>query len=95
VIAVSIPATLGSPRHAAYAASKWGQVGFVESPAAELRGRGLTATCVLRASVDTDMLEGSGLLPAMSPDDVARTVAFVALEAPAAMNAGATEIFGP
>ncbi|MCA9589386.1 MAG: SDR family oxidoreductase [Myxococcales bacterium] len=94
MIAVVTGAT-ESPRHAAYAASKWGQVGFIKSLAEELRGSGLTAMSVLPGSVDTDMLVGSGFEPAMTPDDVARTAAFVALDAPDAMNASATEIFGP
>lgn len=94
MIAVVTGAT-ESPRHAAYAASKWGQVGFIKSLAEELRGSGLTAMSVLPGSVDTDMLVGSGFEPAMTPDHVAHTAAFVALDAPDAMNASATEIFGP
>jgi len=91
----SISATLGTARQSAYAASKWGMVGFVKSLAEELRGTGLQAMCVLPGSVDTKMLEGSGFAPQMKPEDVAGTVAYAALDAPDAMNGSAIEIFGP
>lgn len=91
----SISGTLGTPRLASYCASKWGTVGFVKSLAEELRGTGLQSMCVMPGSVDTDMLKGSGFAPAMSPDDVARLVAWVALEAPPAMNGSCVDAFGP
>lgn len=95
VAIASISATMGTPRQSAYCAAKWGTVGFVKSLAEELRGTGLQAMCVLPGSVDTDMLKGSGFAPAMRPGDVARTVAFLALEAPDAMNGSGVEMFGP
>lgn len=91
----SISGTMGTPRLSAYCASKWATVGFVKSFAEELRGTGLQAMCVMPGSVDTDMLKGSGFAPAMQPEDVARLVAFVALDAPAAMNGTAVDAFGP
>ena len=91
----SISSTLGTARLGAYCASKWGVVGFVKSLAEELRGTGLSATSVLPGSVDTDMLVGSGFPPQMTPEDVARTIVFLALDAPASMNASAVEMFGP
>ena len=91
----SISSTLGTARQSAYCASKWGTVGFVKSLAEELRGTGLQAMCVMPGSVDTDMLKGSGFAAVMQPEDVARTVTFLALDAPDAMNASAVEIFGP
>lgn len=91
----SISGTLGTPRQSAYCAAKWGTVGFVKSLAEELRGTGLQAMCVMPGSVDTDMLKGSGFTPAMQPEDVARTVTFLALDAPEAMNASCVEVFGP
>jgi NAD(P)-dependent dehydrogenase (short-subunit alcohol dehydrogenase family) len=91
----SISATLGTATQSAYCASKWGTVGFIKSLAEELRGTGLQAMCVMPGSVDTDMLKGSGFAPAMQPEDVARTVTFLALDAPDAMNASAVELFGP
>jgi 3-oxoacyl-[acyl-carrier protein] reductase len=91
----SISSTLGTARQSAYCAAKWGTVGFVKSLAEELRGTGLMATCVMPGSVDTDMLKGSGFPPAMQPEDVAKAVSFLALDAPPAMNATSLEIFGP
>ncbi len=91
----SISSTLGTARQSAYCAAKWGTVGFVKSLAEELRGTGLQAMCVMPGSVDTDMLKGSGFAAVMQPEDVARTVTFLALDAPDAMNASAVEIFGP
>lgn len=91
----SISGTMGTPRLAAYCASKWGTVGFVKSLSEELRGTGLQSMCVMPGSVDTDMLRGSGFSPAMQPEDVARIVAWVALEAPDAMNGSCVEAFGP
>lgn len=95
VAVASISATLGTPRLSAYCASKWGTVGFVKALAEELRGSGLQAMAVSPGSVDTAMLEGSGFAPAMQPEDVARTVTFLALDAPDAMNGSAVEVFGP
>jgi 3-oxoacyl-[acyl-carrier protein] reductase len=91
----SISSTMGTPRQSAYCAAKWGTVGFMKSLAEELRGTGLQAMCVMPGSVDTDMLKGSGFAPAMKPEDVAKTVAFLALDAPDAMNASSVEVFGP
>jgi 3-oxoacyl-[acyl-carrier protein] reductase len=91
----SISSTVGTARQSAYCAAKWGTVGFMKSLAEELRGTGLQAMCVMPGSVDTDMLKGSGFAAVMQPEDVARTVTFLALDAPDAMNASAVEVFGP
>ena len=91
----SISATLGTKTLSAYCASKWGTVGFVKSLAEELRGTGLQAMCIHPGSVDTDMLKGSGFTAQMQPEDVARTVSFLALDAPDAMNGSCVESFGP
>jgi 3-oxoacyl-[acyl-carrier protein] reductase len=90
----SISATLGSPGLAAYCASKWGAVGFTKSLAEELRGSGLQAIAVLPGTVDTPMAMVGGFPPKMSPGDVARVVAFAALDAPDAINGSAIECFG-
>ncbi len=91
----SISSTIGTAKQSAYCAAKWGTVGFIKSLAEELRGTGLQAMCVMPGSVDTDMLKGSGFLPAMQPEDVANAVTFLALDAPDAMNASSVEVFGP
>jgi 3-oxoacyl-[acyl-carrier protein] reductase len=90
----SISSTMGCPGVASYAASKWGLVGFAKSLAEELRGTNLVAISVLPGSVDTEMLKGSGFEPAMSADDVASTIVYAALDAPAAMTGSTIEMFG-
>lgn len=91
----SISGTMGTPRLTAYCASKWGTVGFVKALAEELRGTGLQSMCVMPGSVDTDMLRGSGFDPLMQPEDIAKIVAWVALDAPDAMNGSTVDAFGP
>ena len=90
----SISSTIGCPGIASYAASKWGLVGLAKSLAEELRGSGIVAISVLPGSVDTEMLKGSGFEPAMTADDVAGTIVYAALDAPAAMSGSAIEMFG-
>jgi 3-oxoacyl-[acyl-carrier protein] reductase len=90
----SISGTMGTPRLTAYCASKWGTIGLVKAFAEELRGTGLQIMCVMPGSVDTDMLRGSGFDPSMQPQDVAKIVAYAALDAPAAMNGSCIEAFG-
>ncbi len=95
IAVASISSTLGTARQSAYCAAKWGLVGFVKSLAEELRGHGLQAMSVMPGSVDTAMLEGGDFAPQMRPDDVAGLVVYAALDAPAAMNGSAIEMFGP
>ncbi len=90
----SISSTIGCPGNASYAASKWGLVGFARSLAEELRGTGLCSVTVLPGSVDTDMLVGSGFAPVLTPEEVAATIAYLALDAPDAVNGSAVELFG-
>ncbi|MBK7578679.1 MAG: SDR family oxidoreductase [Myxococcales bacterium] len=90
----SISSTVGSPRAAAYAASKWGLVGFTKSLAQELSDSGVSTLVVLPGSVDTEMLAGSGFAPRMTAEDVASTIVFHALDAPAAHNGAVIEMFG-
>jgi 3-oxoacyl-[acyl-carrier protein] reductase len=90
----SISGTLGSPGAAAYAASKWGLTGFVKSLAEELTDSGLMACAVLPGSIDTDMLKGSPFPARMNAADVAKTVEFLAVDAPLAHNGAVVEMFG-
>ncbi|MGC4090680.1 MAG: SDR family oxidoreductase [Polyangiaceae bacterium] len=90
----SISSSLGTPRHSAYCASKWGIVGFMKSLAAELSDTGLLTAAVLPGSVDTRMLEGSGFPPRMSAEEVAHTLTHFALDAPLAHNGAVIEMFG-
>lgn len=90
----SISGTLGSPRAAAYAASKWGLTGLTKSLAEELSDSGLMACTVLPGSIDTDMLKGAPYPPRMSAEEVAKTVEFLGLDAPLAHNGAVVEMFG-
>lgn len=90
----SISGTLGTPRASAYNASKWAMIGLMKSLAEESRDVGVQSMAVLPGSVDTKMLVGSGFAPQMSADDVAKTIEFVAFDAPDAMTGSAVEVFG-
>ena len=94
VFVSSISATLGSPRAAAYCASKWGLVGLMKSLAEELSGSNLMTVAVLPGSVDTAMLIGAGFQARMSAEEVAKTLTHYALDAPLAHNGGVIEMFG-
>lgn len=89
----SISSVMGTPRLTAYCASKWGLLGFSKALARELDGTGVSVTAVLPGSTDTDMLRGSGFAAELTPDQVARLIAFLAGLAPAAMNGAALELF--
>jgi 3-oxoacyl-[acyl-carrier protein] reductase len=90
----SISSTLGTPRMSAYCAAKWGVIGLTKSVAEETRDAGVQTMAVMPGSVDTDMLKGSGFDARMTADEVARTIEFLALDAPAAMTGSAVEMFG-
>jgi 3-oxoacyl-[acyl-carrier protein] reductase len=90
----SISSTLGTARLSAYCASKWGLVGFMKSLAEELTGTGVTTLAVLPGSTATRMLEGSGMPPRMTAEEVAQTIVHYCLDAPAAHNGAVIEMFG-
>jgi len=90
----SITSTIGARHAAAYAASKWGLVGFMKSLAEELSDSGLSAMAVLPGSVDTEMLVGSGFPPRMTVEEVAKTITYFSLDAPVSHNGGVVEMFG-
>jgi 3-oxoacyl-[acyl-carrier protein] reductase len=90
----SISSTVGTAGAAAYCASKWGLVGFMKSIAEELRDSGVSTLAILPGSVDTEMLQGSGFSPRMSPEDVAQSIVHYALDAPHGHNGSVIEMFG-
>jgi NAD(P)-dependent dehydrogenase (short-subunit alcohol dehydrogenase family) len=95
VIAIgSISGTLGTPRAAAYNASKWGLTGLVKSLAEEGREQGVFCALVLPGSVDTEMLKQTPFEPEIQPREVAQVVRFLAADAPFAMTGSAVEVFG-
>jgi NAD(P)-dependent dehydrogenase (short-subunit alcohol dehydrogenase family) len=90
----SISATLGTPEAGAYNASKWGLVGLTKCLAEELRPFAVQCLAVSPGSVDTEMLKKTPFEPAMTPDEVARVIAWCAGEAPDAMTGANVEVFG-
>ncbi len=90
----SISGTVGTPGASAYNASKWGLVGLTKCLAEELRAHGVQCVAVSPGSVDTEMLRKTAFRPEMTPDDVARVVAFAALDAPDAVTGSNLEVHG-
>jgi 3-oxoacyl-[acyl-carrier protein] reductase len=90
----SISGTLGTAGATAYNASKWGLIGLTKCLAEELRPHGVQCLSVSPGSVDTEMLKKTPFSPEMTPEDVARVVAFAALDAPDAMTGSNLEVFG-
>ncbi len=90
----SISAVLGSKHQAAYHASKAGMLGAMRCLAEELSDTGLMTLALLPGAVDTRMLDNSTFPARMSPEDVARTLGFYALDAPLAHNGASIEMFG-
>jgi 3-oxoacyl-[acyl-carrier protein] reductase len=90
----SISGTLGTAGATAYNASKWGLIGLTKCLAEELRRHGVQCLSVSPGSVDTEMLKKTPYSPDMTPEDVARVVAFAALDAPDAMTGSNLEVFG-
>jgi len=92
----SIAGREGTSMLAAYCAAKHGIVGLTRSLAEELRAAKVSVNAVCPGSVDTAMLrEGMpGARPDMTPDDVAKTVLFLAHAAPAALTGACIDIFG-
>jgi NAD(P)-dependent dehydrogenase (short-subunit alcohol dehydrogenase family) len=86
----------GTPLLAAYCAAKHAVVGFTRALAEELRAGKVSVNAVCPGSVDTEMLR-KGLpdaSPDMTPDDIARTVEFLAVTAPAALTGSCIDVFG-
>jgi NAD(P)-dependent dehydrogenase (short-subunit alcohol dehydrogenase family) len=90
----SISGTIGVEGSSAYGASKWGLIGLTKSLAEELRSFGVQCLAVSPGSVDTDMLKKTPFRPDMTPEDVARVIAWCAAEAPDAMTGANVEVFG-
>ncbi|MBA3540597.1 MAG: SDR family oxidoreductase [Deltaproteobacteria bacterium] len=92
----SIAGREGTPLLAAYCAAKHGVVGLTRSLAEELRAAKVCVNAVCPGSVDTAMLrEGMpGARPDMTPEDIARTVVFLATDAPDALTGSCIDVFG-
>ncbi len=89
----------GTRRTAAYAASKSAVVRLTETLAAELKGKGINANCVLPSTMDTP--ENRSAMPSadpsqwVSPSTVAQAFLFLASEAAVAIHGVALPVFGP
>jgi NAD(P)-dependent dehydrogenase (short-subunit alcohol dehydrogenase family) len=92
----SIAGREGTALLAGYCAAKHGVVGLTRALAEELRAAKVSVNAICPGSVDTAMLrEGMpGARPDMTPDDIARTALFLALEAPDALTGACIDVFG-
>ena len=87
---------VGNALLAAYCAAKHAVVGLTRALAEELRAAKVSVNAICPGSVDTAMLR-EGLpdaRPDMTPDDIARTAAFLAHGAPSALTGACIDIFG-
>ncbi len=96
----SIAGREGTPFLASYCAAKHGVVGFTRALAEELRAAKVAVNAVCPGSVDTQMLRQGipGAVPAMTPDDIAGTVLYLAspppFGAPDALTGACIDVFG-
>ena len=94
VFVSSISAVLGTKYQSAYHAAKAGLLGAMKCLAEELSDTGVSTMAILPGAVKTEMLEGSGFPARMTPEEVARTLAFYALDPSTAHNGCRIEMFG-
>ena len=92
----SISGRQGTAGLTAYCAAKHGVVGLTRALAEELRPAGIAVNAVCPGSVDTDMLRVGmpGARPAMSAEDVANVVIYLAAYAPPALTGSCVDVFG-
>jgi NAD(P)-dependent dehydrogenase (short-subunit alcohol dehydrogenase family) len=90
----SISAAVGTAEGSAYNSAKAGLLGLTRCLAEELRPFGVQALAVSPGSVDTAMLRQTPFQPDMTPADVARVVAYAALDAPDASTGSNLEVYG-
>jgi NAD(P)-dependent dehydrogenase (short-subunit alcohol dehydrogenase family) len=92
----SIAGREGTAMLAPYCAAKHGVIGLTRALAEELRAAKVSVNAICPGSVDTAMLrEGiPDARPDMTPDDIARTVLFLATEAPDALTGACIDVYG-
>ena len=86
----------GTPLLASYCAAKHAVVGFTRALAEELRAAKVCVNAICPGSVDTAMLR-EGLpdaRPDMTPDEIARTAVWLAVDAPDALTGSCIDVFG-
>jgi 3-oxoacyl-[acyl-carrier protein] reductase len=92
----SISGRQGTAGLTAYCAAKHGVVGLTRALAEELREDRIAVNAVCPGSVDTAMLRVGmpNAEPAMSPDDVANVIIYLAAYAPLALTGSCVDVFG-
>ena len=92
----SISGRKGTAGLTAYCSAKHGVVGFTRALAEEVRGDQIAVNAVCPGSVDTDMLKVGmpGAAAAMSPEEVAGVVLYLAALAPLALTGSCVDVFG-
>lgn len=98
VTVASRDALIAEPGAAAYSAAKAALLRMTESLAAETRGRGVTANCILPAAIDTPQNRASldpSAWPTLVPGDaIADVIVFLASPAARAVNGVALPVYG-
>jgi NAD(P)-dependent dehydrogenase (short-subunit alcohol dehydrogenase family) len=91
-----VPGVQKFPGFVSYCASKAGVIGLTEALAAELKDYGIRVNCVSPGSVDTAMLHlaGAGLVPDMSPSEVAAAILFLASDRSRPINGQNMHVYG-
>jgi NAD(P)-dependent dehydrogenase (short-subunit alcohol dehydrogenase family) len=91
-----VPGVQKFPGFVSYCASKAGVIGLTEALAAEVREYGIRVNCVSPGSVDTAMLHlaGAGLVPDMSPAEVASAILFLASDRSRPINGQNMHVYG-
>jgi 3-oxoacyl-[acyl-carrier protein] reductase len=89
----SISGRRGTARSVAYCAAKHGIIGFVRALAEEVRAEGIVVNAISPGSVETDMLPAE-FKPGMPAEEVARTILWLAADAPATLTGATIDQFG-
>ncbi|MFN2443948.1 MAG: SDR family NAD(P)-dependent oxidoreductase [Thermoanaerobaculia bacterium] len=100
VLVASISGVSGSskfPGLVPYAASKAAVIGFAEALAAEVGPRGVRVNALSPGSVDTEMLRAAApdAVPAMTTDEVAESILFLASERSRPIQGQNLHVYGP
>jgi NAD(P)-dependent dehydrogenase (short-subunit alcohol dehydrogenase family) len=99
VVAVGArPGLQGMANHAAYSASKAALLRMIETLAAELRDKGVTANCVLPSILDTPQnraaMPDADFSRWVAPEQVARAAAFLLSDAGRDISGAAIPVYG-
>lgn len=94
----SRPALKGSPNLSAYGASKAGVLNLTQSLAEELRERNINVNAIIPGTMDTPAnrksMPDADFTKWVSPEDVARVIAFLCSDDARAVNGAAVPVYG-